>query len=58
VSGWCEASHASNAGIKSFEPTQYTLVGVELIHTMKGQRVGEEGAEGLTLAVQFYALAV
>ena len=45
-------------GFKSFEAAQGTLVGIELMHMLKkGQLVGEEGAEGLTPAEQFYALA-
>jgi transposase-like protein len=45
-------------GFKSFEAAQCTLAGVELMHMLKkGQRVAEEGAEGLTPAAQFYALA-
>jgi transposase-like protein len=43
---------------KSFEAAQYTLAGIELMHMLKkGQMVVEEGAEGLTPAQQFYALA-
>jgi putative transposase len=45
-------------GFKSFEAAQGTLVGIELMHMLKkGQMVGEEGAEGLTPAAQFYPLA-
>jgi putative transposase len=45
-------------GFKSFEAAQCTLAGVELMHMLKkGQRMAEEGAEGLTPAAQFYALA-
>jgi hypothetical protein len=45
-------------GFKSFEAAQGTLIGIELIHMLKiGQLVGEEGAEGLTPAEQFYTLA-
>ena len=45
-------------GFKSFETAQCTLAGVELMHMLrKGQRMAEEGAEGLTPAAQFYALA-
>ena len=45
-------------GFKSFDAAQGTLAGIELMHMLKkGQLVGEEGAEGLTPAEQFYALA-
>jgi transposase-like protein len=45
-------------GFKAFEAAQCTLVGVELMHMIKKrQLVVEEGAEGLTAAEQFYALA-
>jgi putative transposase len=45
-------------GFKSFEAAQDTLVGIELMHMIKKrQMVDEEGAEGLTAADQFYALA-
>jgi putative transposase len=45
-------------GFKSFEAAQCALAGVELMHMLKkGQRVAEEGTEGLTPAAQFYALA-
>jgi putative transposase len=45
-------------GFKSFDAAQHTLAGVELMHMLKkGQRVAEEGTEGLTPAAQFYALA-
>jgi putative transposase len=45
-------------GFKSFGAAQSTLVGIELMHMLKkGQMVGEEGAEGLTPAEQFYSLA-
>jgi putative transposase len=45
-------------GFKSFDAAQCTLAGIELMHMLrKGQLVGEEGAEGLTPAEQFYALA-
>jgi putative transposase len=43
---------------KSVEAAQSTLAGVELMHMLKkGQLVVEEGAESLTPAEQFYALA-
>jgi hypothetical protein len=43
---------------KSFDAAQGTLAGIELMHMLKkGQLVGEDGAEGLTAAEQFYALA-
>ena len=45
-------------GFKSFEAAQCTLAGVELMHMLKKeQRMAEEGAEELTPAAQFYALA-
>src|SRR5688500_4264370 len=45
-------------GFKSFEAAQCMLAGVELMHRLKkGQRMAGEGAEGLTPAAQFYALA-
>jgi putative transposase len=45
-------------GFKSFDAARCTLAGIELMHMLrKGQLVGEEGAEGLTPAEQFYALA-
>jgi putative transposase len=45
-------------GFKSFDAAQHTLAGIELMHMLKkGQRVAEEGTEGLTPAAQFYALA-
>jgi putative transposase len=45
-------------GFKSFDAAQHTLAGLELMHMLKkGQRVAEEGTEGLTPAAQFYALA-
>jgi putative transposase len=45
-------------GFKSFEATQGTLVGIELMHMLKkGQMTLEEGVESLTPAAQFYALA-
>jgi transposase-like protein len=45
-------------GFKSFEAAQDTLVGIELMHMIKKKQlmVGA-GAEGLTAAEQFYALA-
>jgi transposase-like protein len=45
-------------GFKSFEAAQCTLTGVELMHMLKKrQLVVTSGAEGLTVAQQFYALA-
>jgi transposase-like protein len=45
-------------GFKSFDAAQYTLAGIELMHMLKKrQMVIEEGAQGLTPAEQFYALA-
>jgi len=45
-------------GFKSFETAHDTLVGIELMHMLKKrQMVVEEGADGLTAAEQFYALA-
>ncbi len=43
---------------KSFEAAQRTLAGIGLMHRLKKwQMVREAGAEGLTAAEQFYALA-
>src|SRR6266436_4719819 len=45
-------------GFKSFDAAQGTLAGIELMHMIKKkQLVVEAGAEGLTAAEQFYALA-
>src|SRR6266446_5974567 len=45
-------------GFKSFDAAQDTLVGIELMHMLKKrQMVVEAGAESLTAAEQFYALA-
>ena len=45
-------------GFKSFEAAQCTLTGVELMHMLKKrQLVVTPGAEGLTVAQQFSALA-
>jgi putative transposase len=45
-------------GFESFEAAQGMRAGIELMHMLKkGQLVGEAGAEGLTPAAQFYALA-
>jgi putative transposase len=44
-------------GFKSFEAAYDTLVGIELMHMIKKRQLVEEGAEGLTAAEQFYALA-
>jgi putative transposase len=45
-------------GFKSFDAARCTLAGLEVMHMLRqGQLVGEEGAEGLTPAEQFYALA-
>ena len=45
-------------GFKSFDAAQGTLVGIELMHMIKKkQLMVEAGAEGLTAAEQFYALA-
>jgi putative transposase len=45
-------------GFKSFDAGQRTLAGIELMHMIKKrQLMGEAGAEGLTAAEQFYALA-
>ena len=45
-------------GFKSFEAAECTLTGVELMHMIKKrQLVVTQGAEGLTAAQQFYALA-
>jgi hypothetical protein len=46
-------------GSKSSAAAQNTLVGIELMHMIKKrQRVVEEGEEGRTAAIQFYALAI
>jgi hypothetical protein len=46
-------------GFKSFEAAHDTLVEIELMHMMKKrQLMVEAGAEGLSAAEQFYALAV
>jgi putative transposase len=48
----------SMLGFKSFAAAHDTLVGIELMHMLKkGQMMVEGGAEGLTPAEQFYALA-
>jgi putative transposase len=48
----------SMLGFKSFDTAQWTLAGIELMHRLKkGQLVREDGAEALTPAEQFYALA-
>jgi putative transposase len=45
-------------GFKSFEAAQDTLVGIELMHTIKKrQMIMEAGEEGLTAAELFYSLA-
>ena len=45
-------------GFKAFEAAQATLIGIELMHMIKKkQLMVDEGAEGLTAAEQFYALA-
>jgi putative transposase len=45
-------------GFKSFDAAQCTLAGIELMHMLKkGQRVIEEGAQGLPPAEQFSSLA-
>src|SRR6266436_8676833 len=45
-------------GFKAFDAAQSTLIGIELMHMIKKrQLVVEEGAEGLTAAEQFDALA-
>jgi putative transposase len=45
-------------GFKSFEAAQCTLAGIELMHMLKkSQMIVGEGAERLTPAAQFYALA-
>jgi putative transposase len=45
-------------GFKSFAAAHATLVGIELMHMLKKGQMGVEGgAEGLTPAEQFYALA-
>jgi transposase-like protein len=44
-------------GFKSFAAAQAALVGIELMHMLKKGQMVVEGAEGLTAADQFYALA-
>jgi putative transposase len=45
-------------GFKSFDAAQGTLVGIELMHTIKKRQMTmEAGEEGLTAAEQFYSLA-
>lgn len=45
-------------GFKAFNAAQCTVAGIELMHMRrKGQLAGEEGADGLTPAEQFDALA-
>ena len=45
-------------GFKSFDATQGTLAGIELMHMIKKkQLVVEAGVEGLTAAELFYSLA-
>jgi hypothetical protein len=45
-------------GFKSFDAAHDTLVGIELMHMLKKrQLLVEEGAEDLTAAEWFYALA-
>jgi hypothetical protein len=45
-------------GFTSFDAAQFTLVGIELMHRLKkGQLAVEAGADSLTPAEQFYALA-
>jgi len=44
-------------GFKSFEAARLTLVGIELIHILQKRQMEDEGAQGLTVAEQFYSLA-
>jgi putative transposase len=44
-------------GFKSFAAAQAALVGIEFMHMLKKGQMVVEGAEGLTAADQFYALA-
>ena len=44
-------------GFKSFDAAQATLAGIELMHMIKKRQMVVVGAEGLTAAEQFYALA-
>ena len=45
-------------GVKSFAAAQDMLVGIELMYMIKKRQMRVEvGAEGLTAAEQFYALA-
>jgi len=43
---------------KSFESAQYTLDGIELIHMIRKDQMAGGEAEGLSVAEQFYALAL
>jgi putative transposase len=44
-------------GFKSFDAAQYTLTGIELMHMLRKDQLGEGVEQGLTPAQQFYALA-
>jgi putative transposase len=45
-------------GVKSFDAAQRPLAGIELMHMLKKVQLGgEDGAEALTPAEQFSALA-
>jgi putative transposase len=45
-------------GFKSFAAAQSTLVGIELMHMIRKGQVESDEFEGLTVAQQFYALAL
>jgi putative transposase len=44
-------------GFKSFEAAQGTLIGIELMHMIRQDRLAGGIEQGLTVAEQFYALA-
>jgi transposase-like protein len=45
-------------GFKSFAAAQSTLVGIELMHMIRKGQLESDEFEGLTVAQQFYALAL
>ena len=47
----------SMMGFQSFEATQTTLTGIELMRMLRKGQLDSEGVEGLTVAEQFYKLA-
>ena len=48
----------SMLGFKSFETAQGTLIGIELMHMIRKGQLAGGVAQGLTVAEQFYTLAV